>query len=114
MAKQWTNKELDRCAKAYEEGGINLARTVIDRSDDAIYHQMSENRIYVFEANERKGRTRRWFAEDIADIFELSQNKTRKEIADMYKTTVSNICLLINNAMKNGFNEYPLRANNTD
>lgn len=53
---------------------------------------------------------RRYFAEDVADMMELSDmNVGRVEIARKYRTSSSAISMLLMRAKKHGFDRYPKR-----
>ncbi len=110
MAKAWTNPEIKRCAKAYSKGGIRLALTSVDRSANAINKKMTNLGVLVSNPNLHKGAVRFWFAEEVADIFELSAIYTLSFIAEMYQVTVENIELIINIAARKGFDAYPMRS----
>ena len=110
MAKAWTNKEVSRCADCYEYGGMPLARTIINRSDNAIEVKMRKVGVSVNERRRYCGKTRQWFAEAIAEIFEMiASGISTSTIAELFNSTVNSIESVIHCAKKNGFAAYPMR-----
>jgi Zn ribbon nucleic-acid-binding protein len=108
MRKPWTTREQKDCAAVYSTHGIEAAMTTTGRSRSSIISKMST---LGCNCPINKGhRTRQYYAEDIASIFEMiSCGLTQALIAEYYNTTRAAIKSLVFSAKQSGFDAYPLR-----
>ena len=110
MAKAWTVKEVKRCADCYKYGGMPLARTIVCRSDNAIEVKMRKIGVTVNKERKYCGKPRKWFAETIAEIFEMiASGLPPSTVAEYFNSTTNSIEAVIHCAKKNGFDAYPMR-----
>jgi urease alpha subunit len=108
MRKPWTTREQKNCAAVYSTHGIEAAMTTTGRSRAAVSSKMIELKC---NCPVNKGhRTRQYYAEDIALIFEMiSCGLTQSVIAEYYNTTRAAIKSLVFSAKQSGFDAYPMR-----
>ena len=114
MAKPWTSKEQKLCSELYSAGGLPLAMESIDRSNTSIITRMSKLNVkspISSVENLDPLINGRWYAEDVAKIFELASAGIKHSIiAEYFNTAKRNIEKILYNARKNGFDAYPLRS----
>lgn len=113
MNKSWTGPELKAVSIAYSTIGMNAAiKASCGRSGDVIKRKMCDisNKCATSNASFLKAVERKWYAEDIAIMFELQANGTKASlIAEYMNTTKSSIYSAMQSAARFGFEKYPLR-----
>jgi hypothetical protein len=108
MRKQWTTREQKDCAFAYSTQGLDAAIAATGRNKFSIITKMS--RLNCRSPSNSGRKIQKYFAEDVAFIFEMiSCGLTQSLIAEYYNTTRSAIKALVFRANKHGFDAYPLR-----
>ena len=113
MATAWTGPELKAVSIAYSTIGMSAAiKASRGRSSDVIKRMMCDASIKCATSSSSflKAVERRWYAEDIATMFELQANGTKASlIAEYMNTTISAIYSAMQSAGKNGFDKFPMR-----
>ena len=83
------------------------------RSEYAIKHRMKELSVKCAGDKSRSlvPKKRCWFAEDVADIFEMINCGLKYSIiAEAYNSSASVIGNIVSRARKHGFDAYPMRV----
>lgn len=113
MTKAWTSKEVKDCSLIYSASGIQAAMKSTGRSRHSVLNKMKEiNNTSIWKpmTGNLKSITRKFYAEDVAKMLELSSCGLRALlIAEYFNTTASSIRSTMCLARKNGFDAYPLR-----
>lgn len=113
MAKAWTSKEVKACSLIYSSSGIQAAMKSTGRTRPSVLNKMTEiNNTSAWKpmTSNLKAITRKFYAEDIAKMFEFSSSGLKASlIAEYFNTTISSIKSTMCLARKNGFDAYPMR-----
>ena len=113
MAKAWTLKEVKACSLIYSSRGIQAAMKSTGRTRHSVLNKMKEmNNTTTWKpmTSNLKAITRKFYAEDIAKMFEFSSSGLKSSlIAEYFNTTISSIRSTMCLARKNGFDAYPIR-----
>lgn len=115
MAKAWTGKEQAECSSIYDSIGLSAAMNATGRSRYSVVNKMKElgkfkpsnyNTIKNLKPVKRK-----FYAEDVASMFEMAGCGVKSSIiAEYFNTTSISIRSTMSIARKKGFEAYPLRS----
>ena len=111
MAKAWTGQEIKACSLIYSTQGVKPAMAHTGRSKPSVIEAMRSAGVKCFNsAGAIRPQPRKWWAEDIATMFELIECGLKYSIiAEYFNSTTGSITAAIHYAKKNGFDAYPLR-----
>lgn len=115
MAKSWTGKEQKACALIYKVNGLDVAMKYTNRSRHSVIHKMKELgkfQLSKYDVTKNlKPIARKFYAEDVANMFELANSGIKSSIiGEYYNTTSESIRSTMSLARKNGLSMYPLRS----
>lgn len=115
MAKPWTGKEQKACALIYKVNGLAVAMEYTGRSRHSVINKMKEMgefQLSKYDVTKNlKPIARKFYAEDVANMFELASDGIKSSIiGEYYDTSSESIRSTMSLARKHGLNMYPLRS----
>lgn len=112
MAIEWTKRLENQCSDLWRTGRSTEAVELVGGTKTAVYKRMTEMKVKSSfnPINNLKPRIRKFFANDVALMFELSASDLKSSlIGEYFNCSASTIRKAISNAKQHGFEKYPLR-----
>ena len=114
MATAWTGREEKDCTLIYSDSGLQAAMDSTGRTKYSVLNKMRE--LGKFKpsgydvSRNLKSIVRKFYAEDVARMFEFSDSGIKSSvIAEYFNSTSDSIRSTMKLARKNGMNTYPMR-----
>lgn len=114
MAIEWTKRLENHCSDLWRAGRSNEAVELVCGTKTAVYKRMTELKVKSSfnPINNLKPRIRKFFANDVALMIELSMSGLKSSlIGEYFDCSASTVRHAISNAKQHGFDAYPLRNN---
>lgn len=109
MNKPWTTTEQKRLGELYQRFDMNGCSMILDRPVNGVKDMVS--RLSLKSPRNTGGNIRQFYAQDIANIFELvSMGFCFNEIAKCFQSNLRTIQTVVRRAESHGFDAYPMRG----